>query len=151
MADINADIDAIKRFHDALVSFRYAQRTVVERAAYEIDATRASLERKANRWQLTLDQRQAELAACQRKAAQAAAKGYRWDCSAETWAVQEAIDRLEHIQSWQDRIEQEASAFVGPASRFRECLDVRLARTDSHLLAVVKALEAARGIQVPEA
>jgi hypothetical protein len=149
VADIRADIDALKGFRDALTRFWYAQREVVERADHEIEVTRASLEAKASRWRSRLDQRLADLAACRHRAAAAAVQGHHVDCSAYTRAVQEAEERLEHIRRWKERVEQEAAAFRSTASRFRNLLEIDLPRTDSHLLAIIKGLEAARGIQAP--
>jgi hypothetical protein len=148
VADIHADIDALKEFRDALARFRYTQREVADRGDYQIATTRASLEEKASRWRSLLAQRQADLAACQRAAALAAEAGGGADCSAEASAVREAEERLEHIRRWQQRVEEQASAFYGPASRFRNLLDVDLPRTESHLLAIINGLEDARGIQV---
>jgi len=149
MADIHADIDALKGFHDALTRFRYAQRDIADRGDEEIEVTRASLEAKASRWQSRLEQRQAELDACRSRAAQAAAEGYWVDCSPYAWAVQEAEERLEHIRRWQQRVDEEASAFRATASRFRNLLETDVPRTEGHLLAIIKGLEAARRVQAP--
>ena len=110
---------------------------------------RASLEGKASRWRSRLEQRRAELDACRSRAAQAAAEGYWIDCSAYAWAVQEAEERLEHIRRWQQRVDQEASVFHATASRFRNLLETDLPRTEGHLLAIIKGLEAARRVQAP--
>jgi hypothetical protein len=149
VTDIHADIDALKEFHDALVRFQYAQRDVADRGDYEIEVTRASLEAKASRWRSQLEQRRAQLDACLYQAAQASAQGYRADCSAYVWAVQEAEERLKHIRRWQQRVEQEAGAFHAIASRFRSLLENDLPRTDSHLLRIINGLEAARRVQTP--
>ncbi len=149
MADIHADIDALKVFRDALARFRYAQRDVADRGDEEIEATRASLETKASHWQSRLEQRQAELDACRCRAAQAAAEGYWVDCSAYVWAVQEAEERLENIRRWQRRVDQEGSVFHGTASRFRNLIENDLPRTENHVLAIIKGLEAARRVQAP--
>ncbi len=148
MADIQADIDALRELADALTRFRHAQRDVVERGDHEIEVTRASLEAKASRWRSLLARRLAELAACQQAAAQEAAAGGRADCSAEAAAVAEAQDRLEHIRRWQQRVEEQAGTFRGAASRFRDLLDLDLPRTETHLRAIVGGLEASRRIQV---
>jgi hypothetical protein len=148
VTDIHADIDALKELRDALVRFRHAQREVADRGDYQVAAARASLEEKAGRWRSLLARRQADLAACQRAAATDAGAGSHADCSAEASAVREAEERLEHIRRWQQRVEDEASAFRGTAVRFRNVLDVDLPRTEDHLLAIVSGLEAARGIQV---
>lgn len=148
MADIHADIDALKEFRDALARYRYAQREVADRGDYQIASTQASLEEKASRWRSLLAQRQADLAACQHAAAVAAESGGGADCSAEASAVREAEERLELIRRWQQRVEEQASTFHGAASRFRNLLEVDLPRTESHLLAIISGLEEARGIQV---
>ena len=148
--DIHADIAALKDFAGALTRYRHAQREVVERGDYQIAATRASLEEKAGQWRSLLAQRQADLADCQRAAAMAAEAGGHADCSAQAAAVREAQERLESVRRWQQRVEEEASAFLGPASRFRNLLDVDLTRTENHLLAIVSGLEAARGVQVAQ-
>jgi hypothetical protein len=140
---IHADIDALKELRDALTRFRYAQREVVERGDYEIEATRASLEAKAGLWGSQLARRQADFAACQ----QAAAAGHPADCSAEASAVQEAQQRLDQIRRWQQRVDEEASTFRGASGRFRDLLDRDLPRTENHLLAIITGLEAARGLQ----
>jgi hypothetical protein len=44
-------------------------------------------------------------------------------------------------------VEDGASAFAGPSSRFRNLLDVDLPRTEHHLLAIIDGLEAARGVR----
>jgi hypothetical protein len=150
VADIHADIVALKEFAGALARYRHAQREVVERGDYQIAATRASLEEKASQWRSLLAQRQANLAACQRAAALDAEAGGHADCSAQAAAVREAQQRLESIGRWQQQVEDGASALLGPASRFRNLLDVDLMRTENHLLAIVNGLEAARGVQVAQ-
>jgi exonuclease III len=147
VADIHADIAALKEFAGALTRYRHAQREVVEQGDYQIAATRASLEEKASQWRSLLAQRQADLADCQRAAAMDAEAGGHADCSAPAAAVREAQERLESIRRWQQRVEDGASAFLGPASRFRNLLDVDLPRAESHLLAIAGGLEAARGIR----
>jgi len=147
VADIHADIDALRELADALARFRHAQREVVERGDYEINATRASLEAKAGRWRHLLGRRQADLAACEQGAARDAA-GPPPDCSAEARAVREAQERLDHIRRWQQRVDDEADSFRGNASRFRDVLDLDLPRTENHLRAVIAGLEASRRIRV---
>jgi chromosome segregation ATPase len=149
MTDINADIEAIKAFRDALVQFRYAQRDVADRGDDEIETTRGSLEAKAGRWRARLEQAQAEFSACRHRAAAAAEQGYHVDCSAYAWAVEAAQDRLDHIRRWQQRVEQEAGAFRASANRFRNLLDNEVRRTDTHLQGIVNRLEAARRVQAP--
>jgi hypothetical protein len=157
VADIHADIDALKEFRDALTRYRYAQRELADRGDHEIASTRASLEEKASHWRSLLAQRQADLAACQHAAAAAAAAaesgaaggtGGGADCSAEASAVREAEERLDLIRRWQLRVEEQASTFHGAAGRFRNLLEVDLPRTEGHLLAIINGLEEARGIQV---
>jgi len=147
VADIHADIDALRELADALARFRHAQREVVERGDHEIEATRASLEAKAGRWRSLLARRQADLAACQQAAARDAA-GPAPDCSAEARAVHEAQERLDHIRRWQQRVDEEAGAFRGAAVRFRDLLDLDLPRIENHLRAVIGGLEASRRIRV---
>lgn len=151
MADIHADIDALKEFKDALAQFRHAQREVAERGDYQFEMTRASLEEKAGRWRSLLAHRQADLAACQQAATQAAgdsAESRPVDCAAQARAVQEAQERVEHILRWQQRVEEEASQFRGAATRFRDLLELDLPRTENHLLAIINGLEASRRVQV---
>jgi hypothetical protein len=95
-----------------------------------------------------LARRQADLAACQRAAAMDTETGGHADCRAEAAAVREAQERLQSIGRWQRQVEDGASAFMGPAGRFRNLLDVDLPRTENHLQAIVSGLEAARGVQV---
>lgn len=149
MAEIYADIDSLKRFHEALARFRYVQRDVADRGDHEIEVTRASLEAKASRWQSRLEQYRHELEACQYRAAYAAQEGHYVDCSGYARAVHEAEERLENIRRWQQRVDEEAAAFSGIASRFRNLLEADLPRIQDHVLAIVKALEAARRVQAP--
>jgi hypothetical protein len=148
VADIHADIDALKEFRDALTEFRYAQREVVERGDHEIEMTRASLEAKEGQWRSLLARREADLAACQLAAVAEAAAGRPADCSAEAMAVREAQERLDYVRRWQQRVEEEAGTFRGTADRFRGLLDVDLPRTENHLLAIISGLQAARGLPV---
>jgi hypothetical protein len=147
VADIHADIDALKEFAGALARYRHAQREVAERGDLQVAVTRSSLEEKASRWRAALASRQADLAACQRAAAMEAQAGGHADCSAEAAAVREAEERLARIRRWQQRVEDEASAFRGASGRFRDLLDLDLPRTETHLLGIVSGLEAARGIR----
>jgi hypothetical protein len=147
VADIHADVEALKELAGALTRYRYGQREVADRGDYQIAATRASLEEKASQWRSLLARREADLAACQRAALDDEAGGHG-DCRAEAAAVREAQERLESIRRWQQQVEDGASAFLGPAGRFRNVLDVDLPRTESHLQAIVRGLEAARGIGV---
>ena len=146
MADIHADIDALKEFAGALTRYRHGQREVAERGDYQIAATRASLEEKASQWRSLLARRQADLAACQRAAAMDADGAGHAGCHAEAAAVRQAEERLESIRRGQQLLEDGASAFQGPSSRFRSVLDVDLPRTEQHLLAIIDGLEAARGV-----
>jgi hypothetical protein len=145
MTKIHADIDALKGFHDALVRFRYAQRSVAERGRGEIEMTRASLAAKATRWQARLEQHQAELEACRAGDRQEPA-----DCSAYVRAVEQTGERLEHIRRWQQRVDEEAAGFGGAASVFQDLLEVDLPRAESQLQAVITRLEAARRVPAGE-
>jgi hypothetical protein len=148
LTSIHADLDALKGLHEALVRYRHAQREVAGRGDEEIKATRASLEAKASRWRAQLEQCQAEFGACQERAAQAAADG-PVDCSGYARAVEQCGERLEQIRRWQQRIDAEASEFQGTASRFGDLLENDLPRTEEHLLALIRSLEAARRVQAP--
>jgi len=138
---VHADIDALKRLHEALVRYRYAQRGVAERAGDEIEATRASLADKASRWAVRLEQDQAELDACR------AGRTGTADCSGLAWAVEQASERLEHIRRWQLRVDEAAGEFGVTASGFRDLLDNDMPRAESQLLAGIASLEAARRVQ----
>jgi hypothetical protein len=162
VAEIQADIDALKGFRDALVRYRYVQRDVAERGNKEIETTQASLAAKAKRWQSNLQRRRAELDACLRAAAYAAGGGAPYarggapharggsgpDCSRLASAVREAEERLRHIHDWQRRVDQEANTFRGTANRFRNLIENDVPRAERHLLAVINGLEAARGIRL---
>jgi hypothetical protein len=147
VADIHADIEALKEFADALARYRHAQREVAERGDYQIAATRASLEEKASEWRSLLARRKAELAECQRAAASDTEGVGQGGCHAEAAAVREAEERLDSVRRGQQLVEEGASAFLGPSSRFRSVLDVDLPRTEQHLLAIISGLEAARGVR----
>ncbi len=154
MSSIHADIDALKGLHEALVRYRHAQREVAGRGDEEIKVIRASLEAKASRWRARLEQCQAELDACRERAAQAAADGPtagdgQVDCSGYARAAEQCGERLEQIRRWQQRIDAEASEFQGTADRFGDLLENDLPRTEEHLLAVIRSLEAARRVQAP--
>lgn len=162
MAEIHADIDALKGFRDALIRFRLEQRDVIARGDQEIEKTRASLEAKARRWQAELERRKAALAACRRAAPAAAGGGpygrggppgyacggYAPDCSGLARDVAEAHEQLKHIRGWQRKVDREADAFRGAARRFRAQIENETARAEAHLLAIVNGLQATRGIKV---
>jgi hypothetical protein len=133
---VHADIDALKGFHEALVRFRYVQRSVAERSDDEIEMTRASLAAKASHWQARLEQSQAEFDACR------AVPGA--DCSAYARAVEQAGEWLEHIWRWQQRVDEAAGEFRGTAGAFWDLLQNDLPRAEGLLLALIAALEAAR-------
>ena len=152
MTSVHADIDALKGLHEALVRYRHAQREVAGRGEEEIKVVRASLEAKASHWRARLEQCQAEFGACQERAAQAAAEGPEAgdgpvDCSGYARAAEQCTERLEQIRRWQQRIDAEASEFGGTASRFGDLLENDLPRTEEHLLAIIRSLEAARRVQ----
>lgn len=149
MTRIHADIDALKELHEALALFRHAEREVADRGDHELAATRASLEAKAGKWRARLDQARHELDACQFRAAVAAREGHYVDCSGFARAVAEAEERLEHVQGWQQRVEDEAAVFRGAADRFRGFLDADLVRTQDHVITVIQTLEAARDVRTP--
>jgi hypothetical protein len=149
---VDADIDALKELREALVRFRYAQRHTTDRGDDVIELTRQRLAEKASRGRLDLEQCQAELEACRDRAAVAAADDDTpVDCSGCARAVAETEERLERILQWQERVEQEASAFRDIANRFRDLLDTSLPRTEAQLLAMIAGLEAARRVQSPGA
>jgi hypothetical protein len=149
MTDINARPAAVKAFRDALAQFRHAQRDVADRGDDEIQKTLASLDAKAERWRMRLEQYQSDLARCEWQAAAADAEGRYVDCSGFARAVAEAEERLDNVRQWQRRVEQEADAFRGTASRFRDLLDVDTPRAEAHLLAVIDGLEAVRDVRLP--
>jgi hypothetical protein len=165
VTSVHADIDALKGFREALVRYRHAQREVAGRGEEEIKVVRASLEAKASRWRAQLEQCQAEFGACQERAAQAAAGSAAdrpavggpaagddaVDCSGYARAVEQCRERLEQIRRWQQRIDAQASEFQGTASRFGDLLENDLPRTEEHLLALIRSLEAARRVQAPRA
>jgi hypothetical protein len=133
---IHADIDALKGFHEAMVRFRHVQRSVAERGDDEIEMTRAALAARAGHWQARLEQSQAEFDACR--------AGRGADCSGYARAVEQAGEQLEHIRGWQQRVDEAAGEFRGPAGAFRDLLQNDLPRAESHLLALIADLEAAR-------
>jgi len=145
---IDADIDALRGLHQALVRYRHAQREVAARGEDEIRLARASLEAKASHWRTQLELCQAEFGACRERAAQAAEDG-PVDCSGYARAVEQSGEQLEHIRRWQQRIDAEASEFSGAAGRFRDLLEAGLPRVEEHLLALTASLEAARRVQAP--
>jgi hypothetical protein len=149
VAEIHADIEALKALDEALVRFRYMQREVADRGDHEIEATRASLEAKASKWRQRLEQALSDLSACEYRAAAAAEQGGWVDCSGFARAVAEAEDRLAHVQGWQQRVEEEAGAFRSVANRFRGLLEADIPRTDDHLRGIITRLEAARRVQPP--
>jgi hypothetical protein len=145
---VNADIDALKGFHEALVRFRRAQRDVADRGDHELELTRASLEARHDKWQTRLEQAEHDLEACEYRAAHAP-DGCYVDCSGFARAVSEAQERLERVRHWQRRVLDEAAVFSSSADRFRRLLEADLPRTQHHVLATIKALEAARSVQGP--
>ncbi len=155
MTQVHADIEALKGLRETLARFRYDQRDAAERGEGEIEVARAELEARAFRWRSRLEQIRAELEACREAAAGSgqdsalgSGSGYGADdCSARVRAVAEAEERLGHVRCWQQRVEQEASAFYGAAMRFRDLLDNRLPRTEDRLLDMITSLEAARRVQ----
>lgn len=163
MTRVDADIDALKEFHAALIRFRHAQQELADRAGERIEAARASLAGKAGRWRSILARCQAELEDCRRgsaagqasqtrsaepdQAARATAEDNQADCSPRVRAVAEAARRLEQIYRWQQRVDEEAAAFGGAADGFRGLLETDLPRTEAHLVAVIGRLEAARDVQ----
>ncbi len=154
MTGIHADIDALKGLHEALVRYRHGQREVAGRGEYQIRAARAAFEAKASRWRLQLELCRAELGACQERAAQAAQDGPvdgMVDCSGYARAVEQSLERLEHIRRWQQRIDAEASEFAGTAGRFLDLLENDVPRAEEHLLTAIRNLEAARHLQAPGA
>jgi hypothetical protein len=151
VADIHADIDALRELAAALARFRHGQREVADRGDHEIEATRASLEAKASRWRSLLARRQAALSACQMAAARDAGAGAAGDCSAEQAAVREAQERLALIRRWQQRVDEQAGAFRGTDGRFRDLLDLDLPRAEHHLRAVITGLDSSRRLRVPGA
>ncbi len=118
----------------------------------QIAVTRASLEAKASRWRsrLRAGVRGSRRLPAQRAAeAAGAGKDDPVDCSEHARAVSQAEERLEHIRLWQYRVgDQEASEFLGIASRFRAVLEDDLPRTED-LLAIIaspRALVASRSL-----
>jgi len=147
MTAIHADIDALTGLRAALTRFRYAQREVAARGGDTLEATRASLEAKAGRWRARLEQAQAELAGCRDQSQTADAV----DCSGYARAAGEAAERLEHVRSWQQRIDQQAVEYRAAAARFSGVLETDLPRAEEQLAAVIASLRAARGVQAPGA
>ena len=108
-----------------MARFRLAGRSVADRSNDQIAVTRASLEAEASRCRSSLEQGYADLGACRQRAAESAAAGNDPVGVApdRPGAVSEAEERLERIRRWQYRIDQEASEFLGIASRFRALLE----------------------------
>ena len=139
MTKIHADIDALKGFHEAMVRFRHVQRSVAERGDGEIEMTRTALAARAGHWQARLEQSQAEFDACRARPGA--------DCSGYARAVEQAGDQLEHIRGWQQRVDEAAGEFRGPAGAFWDLLQNDLPRAERLLLALIGDLEAARRVQ----
>jgi hypothetical protein len=146
---IHADIDALKGLHGALVRYRHAQRDVTARGDDQVRATRASLEEKASQLRAQLELSQGEYAGCRERAAQAGPDDLPVDCSGYARAVEQATERIEQIQRWQQRIDAEASEFSGVAGRFAALLADDLPRMEEHLAAMIASLEAARRVRAP--
>jgi hypothetical protein len=102
---------------------------------------------KASRWQARLEQGRAELAACRDRAA--AEQDAPVDCSGYARAVSEADERLEHIQRWQQRIDQQVIEFHGATGRFKNLLETDLPRAEEQLAAIIASLHAARRVSPP--
>ena len=149
MTGIHADIDALKGLHGALVRYRHAQRDVTARGEDQVRATRAALEEKASQLRAQLELSQGEYAGCRERAAQAGPEDLPVDCSGYARAVEQATERIERIQLWQQRIDAEASEFRVTASRFADLLENDLPRMEEHLVAIIASLEAARRVQAP--
>jgi len=146
---IDADIDALRGLHDALVRYRHAQRDVTARGEDQLAVTRASLEAKASRCRTQLELCQAELGACRDRAAADDSAGGTVDCSGYAQAVEQSGERLEQIRRWQQRIDAEASEFQVTAGRFAGLLETELPRMEEYLVAIIASLEAARRVQAP--
>jgi hypothetical protein len=146
---IHADIDALKGLHGALVRYRHAQRDVTARGDDQVRAARASLEEKASQLRAQLELSQGEYAGCRERAAQAGPDDLPVDCSGYARDVEQAAERIEQIQRWQQRIDAEASEFSGVAGRFAALLADDLPRMEEHLAAMIASLEAARRVQAP--
>lgn len=146
VSSVNADIDALREFHAALVRFRYAQRDMIDRGDHRVAAVRASLAEKAGRWRADLGQRQAELDDCRYRAVRATTDDNLVDCSDLARAVALAEERVEHISQWQQRVEEQAGAYRGVAGPYRELLDHDLPRAEAQLLELIAKLEAARRV-----
>ena len=58
-------------------------------------------------------------------------------------------ERLERVRRWQQRVDQEVSEFGGATGRFRILLQDDLPRAESHLLAIIASLRAARRVPAP--
>jgi len=143
---VDADIDALKGFHAALVRFRYAQLSAVDRSGAAIEVTRGSLAEKALRRRSALERCQAELDECRGRAAQSVAGEDPVDCSGYSRAVLDAEERLNRVFHWQQLVESEAADFAGRAGAFRYTLENGLRRAEAHLLAMIRSLEAARDL-----
>jgi len=65
----------------------------------------------------------------------------------EVGAVEQDVERLEHIRRWQQRIDAEAGEFAGTAGRFLDLLQNDLPRAEQRLLEAIASLEAARRVQ----
>ena len=143
MSRVNADIDALRDFHAALVRFRHGQQGAVDRDGDRIETARAALAEKADRWRAELERRRAEYVDCRERAGGSATDDGT-DCSRLGQAVIEITERIERIRGWQLRINEEASIFYDVRGRFRDLLDYDLPRAESHLTALIARLEAAR-------
>jgi hypothetical protein len=146
---IHADIDALKGLHGALARYRHAQREVAARGQDQVRVTRAALAEKASQLRAQAEMAQAEYAGCRERAAAADPDDLPVDCSGYARAVEQAGQRLEEIQLWQQRIDAAASEFSGVAGRFAGLLDEELPRMEEHLTAVIARLEAARRVRAP--
>ena len=56
----------------------------------------------------------------------------------------EACTRRTCVWHWQQRVEEESSAYHGGAGRFRDLLDIDLPRAEDQLLTLIASLEACR-------
>ena len=112
---------------------------MAERSGDEIEMTRASLAAKASHWQARLEQSQAEFDAC-RAGPERTARGTPgpWSRPGNGWSTS---------GGWQQRVDEAAGEFRGPAGAFWDLLQNDLPRAESLLLALIADLEAARRVQ----
>ncbi len=147
MPEFEADIGAIRRFHDACQTYTHRQAETIDSALREMESFAARLQEAEQQWRWEVEDRSRRLERCLIEATYAAANGGYVDCSPFRAALAEAEAALAAVIRARHRFETAVYQFRAAADRYTKVLDAGMGRARRYLDACIDGFTNYRSMQ----